>query len=131
MNRKKIPIYLLAVLPILIAVFITVALVRNRKGPEQLSARENIRAVRMIEIQPIDVTPRAIGYGYVRPARFWQAVAEVSGWGVLGLTPSPLVGPAGNVEFLAHLKWGAGSGLDIDTAIELTLEDTTRPRSKT
>jgi 23S rRNA (cytidine1920-2'-O)/16S rRNA (cytidine1409-2'-O)-methyltransferase len=56
---------------------------------------------------------------------------EVNGWGVLGLAPSPLVGPAGNIEFLAHLRWGAGSILDIDTAIELTLEDAAHFRRKT
>ncbi len=68
-----------AVLPILIAVLVTAVLVRNRKGPEQLPAAETIRAVRMITIRPTAVVPRALGYGYVRPARFWQAVAEVNG----------------------------------------------------
>jgi 23S rRNA (cytidine1920-2'-O)/16S rRNA (cytidine1409-2'-O)-methyltransferase len=28
------------------------------------------------------------------------------GWTVAGVTPSPLLGPAGNVEFLLHLERG-------------------------
>lgn len=44
--------------------------------------------------------------------------AAAQGWGICGLVPSPLRGPAGNVEFLAHLKLGAPSTLEIDLAIE-------------
>jgi len=73
------PRSLLAVIPILMAILIVGALVRNRKGPEQLLAKEKITPVRIIKIQPIGVAPRAVGYGYVQPGRFWQAVAEVSG----------------------------------------------------
>jgi len=79
MNLKKFPKRLLAVIPILMAILIVGALVRNRKGPEQFLAKEKITPVRIIKIQPIDVAPRAVGYGYVQPDRFWQAVAEVSG----------------------------------------------------
>jgi 23S rRNA (cytidine1920-2'-O)/16S rRNA (cytidine1409-2'-O)-methyltransferase len=32
------------------------------------------------------------------------------GFGVLGLTASPIRGPAGNVEFLAHLQADAAQG---------------------
>ncbi len=44
--------------------------------------------------------------------------AEAQGWGVTGLIASPLRGPAGNVEFLAHLKLGTPSSLEIRTAVE-------------
>jgi 23S rRNA (cytidine1920-2'-O)/16S rRNA (cytidine1409-2'-O)-methyltransferase len=37
------------------------------------------------------------------------SAAEDLGFGVLGVTASPLRGPAGNVEFLVHLKAGARS----------------------
>lgn len=37
--------------------------------------------------------------------------AQKAGFSILGLTQSPLVGPAGNVEYLAHLIRG-GTGLD-------------------
>ena len=36
--------------------------------------------------------------------------AEEAGFGCLGLTASPLKGPAGNIEFLAHLRLGGASG---------------------
>jgi len=53
-------------------------------------------------------------------AEFCDAARE-NGFGVLGLTASPLKGPAGNVEFLAHLALGATSGhvaAMIDRAME-------------
>jgi hypothetical protein len=37
--------------------------------------------------------------------------------------PSPLRGPAGNVEFLAHLKWRAPATLEIETAVETALAE--------
>nr|MBA3274242.1 TlyA family rRNA (cytidine-2'-O)-methyltransferase [Chloroflexia bacterium] len=55
--------------------------------------------------------------GVVRESRIHRSVlertmrlAEDNGLGVLGLVASPLQGPAGNIEFLAHLKLGARSG---------------------
>ncbi|MHB1318319.1 MAG: TlyA family RNA methyltransferase [Anaerolineae bacterium] len=53
--------------------------------------------------------------------------ATGSGWQVLGVTRSPLVGPAGNVEFLAWLGRNTthdviGSGTAIDDAISRTLQ---------
>ena len=35
--------------------------------------------------------------------------AEQTGFGVLGLTISPVKGPEGNIEFRAHLRRGAES----------------------
>ena len=40
--------------------------------------------------------------------------AEDSGFGVLGLTFSPVKGPSGNIEYLAYLKHGAGKIRDQD-----------------
>jgi len=48
------------------------------------------------------------------------AAAEALGYGVLGLTRSPLKGPAGNVEFLAHLRLGQES-VDGDQAIDVVV----------
>jgi len=45
--------------------------------------------------------------------------ATVQGWGLWGLCPSPLRGPAGNVEFLAHLGWGAPSTLEMPPPLDL------------
>jgi len=61
--------------------------------------------------------------GVVREPRIHRAVlertcelAEANGLGVVGLVPSPLQGPAGNIEFLAHLQLGAPDG-DVPTLI--------------
>ena len=49
--------------------------------------------------------------------------AEAHGWGVWGLMASPLLGPAGNVEFLAHLKLGAPRAWEISTGIETAVAE--------
>lgn len=50
------------------------------------------------------------------------AAANVLGLGVHGVTASPLLGPAGNREFLIHLKPGPSS-IDADQAIDAALTD--------
>jgi 23S rRNA (cytidine1920-2'-O)/16S rRNA (cytidine1409-2'-O)-methyltransferase len=50
------------------------------------------------------------------------ASAEELGLGVVGLTASPLRGPAGNIEFLAHLKPAAPS-IPMEDAIATALEE--------
>lgn len=47
--------------------------------PKQRPARERGRAVRIFEVQAIEVVPRIVGYGVVEAQRSWQAVAEVGG----------------------------------------------------
>jgi 23S rRNA (cytidine1920-2'-O)/16S rRNA (cytidine1409-2'-O)-methyltransferase len=49
--------------------------------------------------------------------------AEAHDWGILGLIPSPLLGPAGNVEFLVHLRHRAASSVAIETAIAAALAE--------
>jgi 23S rRNA (cytidine1920-2'-O)/16S rRNA (cytidine1409-2'-O)-methyltransferase len=44
--------------------------------------------------------------------------AERKGWGLQGLIPSPILGPAGNVEFLAYIVPGAGSTVELETLVE-------------
>jgi 23S rRNA (cytidine1920-2'-O)/16S rRNA (cytidine1409-2'-O)-methyltransferase len=55
--------------------------------------------------------------GVVRDPAVWRSVlqgvlrfAAERGWSVLALTPSPIRGPAGNVEFLVHLARDRGRG---------------------
>ncbi len=48
--------------------------------------------------------------------------AEGKGWGLQGLIPSPVVGPAGNVEFLAHLVPGTSSTVALETVVEGVVE---------
>ena len=49
--------------------------------------------------------------------------AETHNWGVGGLIPSPLRGPAGNVEFLANLKLGVPSVFETEAGVESALKE--------
>lgn len=67
--------------------------------------------------------------GVVREPRVHRAVlertaelAEANGLGVLGLVASPLQGPAGNIEFLAHLQLGVASG-DVSALIDAAMAE--------
>jgi 23S rRNA (cytidine1920-2'-O)/16S rRNA (cytidine1409-2'-O)-methyltransferase len=51
------------------------------------------------------------------------AWADRHGWAVVGLIPSPLRGPAGNVEFLAHFKQGTPTVLEIEMIIDKALAE--------
>lgn len=71
---------LLGVVPVLIAIGLAAVLVVTRSGPKRVeSAGEQARVVRVYTVERLDVVPRALGYGAVRPARVWNAVAEVGG----------------------------------------------------
>jgi len=74
-NMKR----LLIVVPVIIAVAVVAVMVRNQKEPQKKTATEESRLVRTMRLQPVDVVPRAIGYGYVEPGQVWQVVPEVSG----------------------------------------------------
>jgi RND family efflux transporter MFP subunit len=50
-----------------------------KEPPEQKPPAELVRHVRVIEAVETDIVPRAVGYGSVKPARVWDAVAQVSG----------------------------------------------------
>ena len=75
--------------------------------------------------------------GVVRDPAVWREVLERilgyarnTGWTVRGLVRSPILGPAGNVEFLAHLsKETASEETDIGRLITETLDESLRPRS--
>ena len=74
--------------------------------------------------------PRDVGKGGVvrdpqvhrRVLRSVLDAARENGFGVRGLTASPLRGPAGNVEFLAHLVLGA-AGEDVAPLIEAAVAE--------
>jgi 23S rRNA (cytidine1920-2'-O)/16S rRNA (cytidine1409-2'-O)-methyltransferase len=64
--------------------------------------------------------------GVVRDPEVWRRVltevaeaAAAVGWQGFAVTPSPLLGPAGNVEFLAHLTVAPGGPVDaaVDAAV--------------
>lgn len=66
--------------------------------------------------------------GVVRDPNIWQQVltdvaasAAAQGWDGFDATASPLTGPAGNVEFLAHLR--AGPGPDSSRAVAVAVDE--------
>ena len=62
----------LGVVPILIAIGLAVLLVSLRSGPKRVeSAGEQARVVRVYTAKRLDVVPRVLGYGSVRPARIF------------------------------------------------------------
>ena len=69
------------------------------------------------------------GGGVVRDAEVWRRVlrsvataAEELGLEVGGVMPSPLVGPAGNVEFFLHARRRTGAETGTDGSIQSDLE---------
>lgn len=70
---------LLVVPPVIIGVVLLVVLVQTRTGSPRQPEVETARAVRTIRVPVVNVLPRAIGYGRIRPTLTWHAVAEVSG----------------------------------------------------
>ncbi|MCP4118806.1 MAG: biotin/lipoyl-binding protein [Desulfobacteraceae bacterium] len=69
----------LIVVPVVCALIFVGVLKGLKKGPEKLPVKEAVRKVRTLEIQPMDVVPSVLGYGYVEPDKVWQVVPEVSG----------------------------------------------------
>ncbi len=65
--------------PILLGIGIIWFLLASKKPPEQKTIKERVRYVRVIEATRNDFTPKAIGYGIVKPGRVWNAVSQVSG----------------------------------------------------
>ena len=57
--------------------------------------------------------------------------AEAQGWSVWGLMVSPLLGPAGNAEFLAYLRVGIPSRLELDAALEAAVSEAQDLRTRT
>ena len=70
---------LLILLPLALGALAVALALGNREGPRRVVPEERVTAVRIVTAPAVDVMPRALGYGSVKPARVWQAVAEVSG----------------------------------------------------
>ena len=87
----------------------------------------NVRAELLLLVKPqFEAGPAGVGSGgVVRDPAVWKRVLEEiasacrsAGVGVVGVAPSPLVGPAGDVEFLLYGRRGAAeSVVDLDEAI--------------
>ena len=65
--------------PVLIGAGILAYQVAFKEPPKQMAPTERVRHVRVIEAAATAIVPRAIGYGSVKPARTWDAVAQVGG----------------------------------------------------
>jgi hypothetical protein len=75
----SLPRKLLILPPLAVGVVVLVLFVRGREAPAREEADEISRAVRVVTVEKRDVVPRVIGYGTIRPARDWSAVAEIAG----------------------------------------------------
>jgi len=70
---------LLIVPPILIGVAAVFLAPLIKSKPQETEVIERATKVRAMAVSKLAVVPRAIGYGTVKPARTWEAVAEVAG----------------------------------------------------
>lgn len=70
---------LLVLPPIVVGVLILMWMASGRQPPVQAEMGEPTRTVRVVEAPLVDFVPQAEGYGPVRPARVWTAVAQVAG----------------------------------------------------
>ena len=65
--------------PVLLGAGALAYMVINKKPPEQNPPREEVRHVRVIKPQKLDIVPYIRGFGSVSPALSWDATAQVSG----------------------------------------------------
>ena len=70
---------LLILPPIVLGVLVLLWMSEGRQPPVQVERGEPERTVRVIEAPLLELIPKAEGYGPVRPARVWTAVAQVAG----------------------------------------------------
>lgn len=81
MTTKRSPLWrkLLLVPPIVLGVLVLLWMAAGKEPPATAQRGEPTRTVRVIEALELDLIPTAEGYGPVRPARVWEAVAQVKG----------------------------------------------------
>jgi membrane fusion protein, multidrug efflux system len=65
--------------PLLVGFGIAASLLALREPPQRQPEQEHAVAVRVVRVRPVDVIPRALGYGAAEPGQVWNAVAEVRG----------------------------------------------------
>ncbi|WP_372366534.1 efflux RND transporter periplasmic adaptor subunit [Candidatus Uabimicrobium sp. HlEnr_7] len=65
--------------PIAIGVAFFIWMGKNADELEQVENKEIVTPAEVITLSPIDVIPRATGYGTAQPKNVWKAIAEVSG----------------------------------------------------
>jgi multidrug efflux pump subunit AcrA (membrane-fusion protein) len=77
--KSRLKLVLITLPLILIGVGFLIFVVANRPPPEQHPVSERTTAVRVIVARNQSVTPLATGFGIVRPARTYEAIAQVGG----------------------------------------------------
>ncbi len=70
---------LLFIPPLALGIAVLALVVSNRPAPARKPPKEEVRVVRVMEVRPLTLQPRITGYGTVRPARVWNAIAQVGG----------------------------------------------------
>ncbi len=70
---------LLIIPPVAVGLAVVALVVSNKPAPARKPPQEAVQGVRVLTVRPLTFTPRITGYGTVRPARIWQAVAQVGG----------------------------------------------------
>ena len=79
LTKKRLTQGFLLVVPIIIGIAVYMVLMKTRQKPPHKETVDTSRKVRIIEVSEMNVVPRTVGYGSVKPARVWQAVAQSSG----------------------------------------------------
>lgn len=69
----------LVLAPIIIGAALFFFMGRLKQPPRQKKTVSKAPVVRIIPVTPMDVLPRAYGYGTAAPIRVWKAIAQVSG----------------------------------------------------
>ncbi len=65
--------------PIIVGILFMMFMAGGKQPPVKSERGEPTRAVRVISVPSVELSPRAEGYGTVQPAQTWTAVAQVSG----------------------------------------------------
>ena len=75
-SRKKI-FWILP--PIILGIVILMVMKSGKLPPQPSNVGEPVRVVRTLQVESINFTPIATGYGVVQPAQIWKSIAQVSG----------------------------------------------------
>lgn len=65
--------------PVILGILFLMFMKSGKQSPPLSGAGEPVRSVRILPVQKTNFVPIARGYGEVKPAQVWQAVAQVSG----------------------------------------------------
>ena len=75
MNFKK----LLFFIPVIAGVVFFILMMKNKQEPSRPELTEVSRAVKVVKVRSMSISPRVFGYGYVQPTEKWEAIPEVGG----------------------------------------------------